>query len=383
MLSEKFTDETTGRLVRITSPYEDWAFVPAPLPPDWDFPASLWPLVAEAKQLLGKLDGVGRTLPNPELLQRPLQQREALRSSSLEGTYASPQELLLFELQPRVPSSAKDKANDWLEVSNYASALREGYLYLQQGPLSLYLVRQLHAWLLKGVRGADKQPGSFRKRQVHLGSDRRFVPPPPERLDDCLQAFEHALMTPPNDFDPLVRSYLVHYQLEAIHPFLDGNGRVGRLLLALTTWLWCDLSMPWLYMSSFFERYKDEYIDSLFAVSAKGAWEEWITFCLRGTVEEAGDAIRRCEDLGRLKNQMMRRIKSGSARLYDTIGELFTTPVLSIPGVQQRRQVSYPTAKSDVDRLREAGILEAIKDSSHPKLYYSPEIFKVAFGEME
>jgi len=218
MLSEKFTDETTGRLVRITSPYEDWAFVPAPLPPDWDFPASLWPLVAEAKQLLGKLDGVGRTLPNPELLQRPLQQREALRSSSLEGTYASPQELLLFELQPRVPSSAKDKANDWLEVSNYASALREGYLYLQQGPLSLYLVRQLHAWLLKGVRGADKQPGSFRKRQVHLGSDRRFVPPPPERLDDCLQAFEHALMTPPNDFDPLVRSYLVHYQLEAIHP---------------------------------------------------------------------------------------------------------------------------------------------------------------------
>jgi Fic family protein len=183
-----FTESRAGELVELTVPYHDWAFVPAPLPPDWELPRDLWPLLAEARQAVGTLDGIGRTLPNQDLLLRPLQQREALRSSSLEGTHATPQQLLLFEMDPRPPRSEHDRSNAWLEVSNYGHALREAHNYLLESPLSEAFTRALHEWLLKGVRGDDKSPGQYRECQVYIGSDRRFIPPPPTHLAACLEA---------------------------------------------------------------------------------------------------------------------------------------------------------------------------------------------------
>ncbi len=383
MDSSRFSDASPGNLVRISSPDPDWAFVPDPLPPRWEFPVRLWPLLSEAKAALQRLDGIGSYLPNPELLLMPLQQREALRSSSLEGTYASPHELLMFELRPRSPKSTSDQANAWREVANYRNALRRGFNQLRQDhPLSLRLICQLHAWLLEGVRGRSRSAGSFRRNHVHVGSDRRYVPPPAPATKECLHLLEQQLHATDDKFDPLVRCYFVHYQFEAIHPFLDGNGRVGRLLLSLMTFRWCRLSMPWLYMSAFFERYKDEYIDGLFNVSARGDWEGWIEFCLRGTLSQAQDSMRRADQLIRLKDQMHKRLDGGSARLHQIIDSLFISPVVTIPQLRRLCGVVYPTAKADVERLVNVGILTVIPDV-RPKTFSAPEILKIAYGESQ
>lgn len=381
MDKSQFTAQQTGELIPITSPFKDWAFVPDPLPPNWTFPIHLWPKLAEAKRLLGKLDGIGSTLPNPELLLRPLERREALTSSSLEGTYASPQELLLFELKPRQPKSSDDRANASLEVYNYGRALREGFSYLQERPFSLHMIRQLHAWLLDGVRGERRNPGQIREEQVHIGADRRFVPAPPERVQETLDLLQPALGSHPGDFDPLIWAYLTHYQFEAIHPFLDGNGRVGRLLLALMTWKGCEMSLPWLFMSPFFERYRDEYIHHLFQISADGRWEPWLNFCLTGTIEQATDAINKCSLLNELKINMHSRVTAGSARLHQIIDELFISPFVTVPRLRDFLDVTYPTAKSDVERLIQASVLEEVKGFSNPRFYTSSEILAIAYRE--
>ncbi|HNS21847.1 MAG TPA: Fic family protein [Sedimentisphaerales bacterium] len=334
----------------------------------------------KAKESLARLDGIGRTLPNPELLLRPLEKREALRSSSLEGTYASPRELLLFELEPQEPKSESDPANAWREVSNHSLALRQGMKLLGSLPFCLRLIRDLHTTLLKGVRGRDRAPGSFRKCQVHIGSDRRFVPPPPNQLQVCLDAFEKELNRQDPICDPLVRACILHYQFEAIHPFMDGNGRVGRVLLSLLVYKWCELLMPWLYMSAFFEKYKDEYVDNLFRVSTKGDWETWIEFCLRGTTEQAEDSIRRCDALRQLRDRFMQQAGKVSVRAHTIIEDLFTSPVVRISKLAKRHSVTYPTAKADVDGLVEKGVLQVIPDV-RPKAYFAPDIFKIAYRE--
>ena len=181
MDSSLFSPKSPGKVVQISG--GEHAFLPDPLPPDWEFPADLWPLLAEAKQQIGILEGIGRLLPNPGILLRPLEDREAIRSSSLEGTYATPKELLLFELSPREAESPSDPVNDHREVWNYRVALRHGIE--SELPLSLRLLKEMHALLLDGVRGRDKNPGNFRSIQVAIGSSFRFVPPPPEQVPAC------------------------------------------------------------------------------------------------------------------------------------------------------------------------------------------------------
>jgi cell filamentation protein, protein adenylyltransferase len=381
MRKERFSDARTGELVKITVPYEDLAFIPNPLPPNWTFPEMLWPILVDAKQALGTLEGIGRTIPDPELLLRPLQQREALRSSSLEGTYATPQELLLFDMDPHPPRSDTDKSNAWLEVSNYGRALREGSSYLTDNPPSLTFIRALHEWLTSGVRGEDKLPGQFRDCQVCIGSDRRFIPSPPAHLQACIDAFEPFLNHANLPFDPLVAAYIVHYQFETIHPFKDGNGRVGRLLLALMTWKGCGLSMPWLYMSAYFERYKDEYIDKLFDVSAHGKWSEWLEFCLQGTIQQSNDAIDRCNRLDQLRKEMHTRTSSGTGRLHQIVENLFITPIITIPKIRDAMNISYPTAQDDIQRLLTAGVLKKLDGERRPAIFYSPEILDIAYSE--
>ncbi len=357
------------------------AFLPDPLPPGWEWPQELWPLLLEAHKALASLDGTGKHLPNPELVLRPLQKREAQKSSSLEGTYTDPQQQVLFELDPRFPSSSDDPANAQREVFNYTRALN---LRRSQGgdlPVSLRLIRDLHGVLMNGVRGADRNPGEFRRLQNQIGRPARYVPPPANHLPDALDRFEKYLHGPKRH-DPLVEAFFAHYQFEAIHPFMDGNGRVGRLLLAILIAEWCGLSHQWLYMSDYFDANKDEYIDRLFNVSAAGEWEAWIAFCLRGVAEQARDSARRYDRLIELNRDFQARVAGagGSVRLSAIVDALFDAPVAIVARVARSQQVSYPTARSDLKKLERLGILSRI-DQAKQISYFCEPIFDVIYSD--
>lgn len=359
MRAEQFTTRKTGRLVPISGvPAASHAFVPDPLPPRWDWPDRLWPPLMAAHKALARMDGIGKHLPNSMLLLRPLQTREAVRSSSLEGTYTDPEQQALFDLEPSDPLSESDPANAQREVFNYARALRVRHAGRERLPLSLRLIRELHAVLMDRVRGSDQNPGNFRMRQNQIGRPARFVPPPAGALTDALDRFERYLHAE-KKFDPLVEAFLVHYQFEAIHPFMDGNGRVGRLLLSILIEEWCGLSNQWLYMSAYFDAHRDEYIDLLFRVSTHAAWESWIEFCLRGVLSQAQDTQSRCEKLLDLHQDFHDRVRKtkASVRLAAIVDDLFQTPVARVSHVAARHGVTYPTARSDLRKLEDAGIL--------------------------
>lgn len=334
----------------------------------------------EARVALADLNGVGRHLPNSDLLLRPLQNREAQKSSSLEGTYTEPEEQMLFELEPELPQHAADPRNARREVSNYARALR--FRREKEGlPLSLRLIKALHGVLMDGVRGSDRAPGEFRRLQNQIGRPPRFVPPPanlvPQLLDN-LEKYLHVDGGP----DPLVRAFVAHYQFESIHPFMDGNGRVGRLLLAICIEEWCELSAPWLYMSDFFDRNKDDYIDLMFAVSSQGDWDGWIRFCLEGVVVQAKDTSARCEGLIALNRDFHERVHQigASTRLSALVDELFLNPVVRVTDARDRFGVSYPTARSDLQKLEEAGVVRLLQGA--PQLtYLSVPILRIIYGD--
>lgn len=373
-----FSDRSPGSLIRaVTSLGDDWAFVPDHLPPDWEFPARLWPLLAEAKQELARLDGAGRHIANAELLLRPLQKLEALRSSSLEGTYSTPKELFLFELD-RTPGQDRDAQR---EVANYAQALRDALELLDSLPLCLRVITHMHRTLLEGVRGGHKAPGTFRTTQVQIGANARFVPPPANEIPALLDNLEKTMHADPGPLDPLVVAFLVHYQFETIHPFLDGNGRVGRLILSLLIYQNCGLSQPWLYLSPFFDEHRRDYIDALFQVSTDGDWSAWVELCLHATIAQSRDALARLEALIALRDRWQQQIASlGSARLVRLVNDLFDIPVLTAPHVARLCEVTYPTAKSDIEKLVAAGILEPVPDT-YPQEYWAPAIFGAVYDE--
>ncbi len=329
---------------------------------------------------MGVLKGIGKTLPNPAILLRMLEGREAIRSSRLEGTYATATELLLYEMSPKESKSEDDPANSQREVFNYRRALQQGMN--TDLPLSLRLIRDLHATLLHGVRGRDRSPGQFRRIQVAIGAERRFVPPPPERLMECLDPLEKHFHAQKSKYDPLVDCFLTHYQFETIHPFVDGNGRVGRLLLAIMLKERCNLAKPWLYMSEYFERHREDYMQRLFNVSAQGDWTGWIEFCLEATVSQTRDTIFRCERLLEIREEFMKRVGSvgGSVRLNEIVERIFYSPFVRIADLRKMLGVTYPTAKADVERLEQAGILAPLPETT-PKTYYAPDVFGVAYED--
>jgi Fic family protein len=330
---------------------------------------------------LSSLDGTGKHLPNPEILLQPLQSREAQLSSQLEGTFTDPQQQVLFEADPQYPTSKNDPNNAFQEVYNYRRALRlklDGQIDL---PLSLRLVKELHAVLMSGVRGSNQRPGEFREIQNQIGFPARFVPPPPTELPNALDALEKYLHAD-SDFDPLVRAFLTHYQFEVIHPFRDGNGRVGRLLLSLAIAEWCGLSSQWLYMSPFFEKRKKEYMDLLFNVSAQGSWEAWIRFCLEGVVLQSIDAERRCDKLLKLQNEFRKTIKGGSVRLSQLIDDLFFRPIITVSQYKTRFGVTYPTARLDLKKLEQAGIVQPL-EGLDTITYYSSAIYRITYEDID
>lgn len=291
-------------------------------------------------------------------------------------------ELLVFEMQPRESKSDDDPINPQREVFNYRKALQQGAS--ADLPLCLRLIRDLHETLMTGVRGKDRTPGQFRRTQVAIGTSHPFVPPPPEKLMECLRPLEEYFHLRNPTFDPLVDCFLIHYQFETIHPFSDGNGRVGRLLLAIMLKQLCGLSKPWLYMSDYFEKHRDEYIQRLFNVSTSGDWEGWTEFCLMGIASQARDTIQRCNRLQKIKDAFMKKLMEvgGAVRLNQIVEDIFHTPFVRISDLPKRLGISYPTAKTDVERLEDAGILRELPDMS-PKTYYSPDVFNAAYDEME
>ena len=343
---------------------------------------NLWPLLLEARTALASLDGTGKHLPNPEIILKPLQQREAQLSSQLEGTITDPKQQVLFQADPRYPVSDTDPANAFREVYNYGRALRLTFDRANPLPLSLRLVKELHFLLMDGVRGSEQRPGEFRTIQNQIGWPvARFVPPPPQHLVEALNAFEKYLHVA-NGFDPLVKAFLAHYQFETIHPFRDGNGRVGRLLLALTIADWCKLSNQWLYMSAFFEKRKTEYMDLMLGVSTHGDWEAWIKFCLEGVVAQSADAEKRCDKLLKLHRKFHGRLKGGSVRLSRLVDSLFDSPVISVKQYKKMFGVTYPTARSDLKKLQAHGIVEEL-DKADLITYYSKPIYGITYEEVE
>jgi Fic family protein len=219
---------------------------------------------------------------------------------------------------------------------------------------------------------------------VAIGSDRRYVPPPANEIQQCITDLEDYINTEsPTDYDPLVKAFLIHYQFEAIHPFSDGNGRIGRVILSPMIGQLCDLQFPWLYLSPYFERYKDEYVENMFRISTEGAWEKWIEFCLNGTINQANDAIHRCERLAELKEEMLKRVRAHcTTRTERIIHGLFSRPLVRTSDLRKELNITYPTAQSDLDILVKAKILTLL-EGHWPKAYVAGEIFAIAYDEQD
>jgi Fic family protein len=372
-----FLRDRPGTLVRIGP--GQWAFVPARLPPQLDIDWRLASLLAGAQHGLGALSGYAGNLPNPHLLINPFVRREALSSSRIEGTQASMSDLLLLE------ATDKPSHEDVLEVRNYVRALDRGLSRLGEFPVSLRLIRELHATLMKGVRGAQLTPGEFRRTQNWIGpaqctlEDATYVPPPVPQMLECLHDLETHLHEQ-SELPYLIRLALLHYQFEAIHPFLDGNGRVGRLLITL---LLCHaglLTQPLLYLSSYFERHRDEYYRHLLAVSQGGAWREWIEFFLTGIIEQALDAGWCAHRLQELWQEYHTQFKSArsSALTLKLIDSLFETPMLTIPKAAELLHVTPRAAALNIQKLVDARLLRELPRQGRLRIFLAPGVLEVS-----
>lgn len=381
MDARDFTSERAGRPLKTPGPAGYWYFLPSPLPPRITWSEPLVAALSRADHALGEVSSLAGLLPSPHLLTRPFMYHEAVLSSRIEGTRASLSDLYTYEAGNLVLFEMSD---DVKEVHNYTVALRYGLERVRDLPLSLRLLREMHGRLLAGVRGERQRPGEFRSSQNWIGpvgstpANAPYVPPPPAQMAECLDAFEKWLHAP-SDLPPLVRIALAHYQFEAIHPFLDGNGRIGRLLIVVLMCLWGLLAEPLLYLSPYFAARRDEYLDRLLAVSRHGAWEEWLAFFCEAVSAQADDTATRAGKLQRLREGYRGRvgITRMAAGLLRAVDLLFTQPIVSIPMVRDSLQVSFPTAQRYADRLRSAGIVQEMTGKHRNRLYAAAEVLAI------
>ncbi|MBL7081275.1 MAG: Fic family protein, partial [Candidatus Omnitrophica bacterium] len=325
--------------------------------------------------------GIGSLLPNPTLLIIPYVRREAVLSSKIEGTQTSLSELFYFEAARKEKQRKKAKKTDVLEVLNYVKAMDYGLRRLKDLPLSLRLLREIHKILMKDVRGQHMIPGEFRKSQNWIGplgcslNEATFVPPPVNEMNQVLSDLEKFIHDR-NSLSGLMQCALIHYQFETIHPFLDGNGRIGRLLITLFL---CEreyLTYPLLYLSSFFEKYQREYYAMLLGVGQMGKWEEWIKFFLRAVVVESKDAIKNSGRILSLLDVYRSRIqkKRPSNYAFKLLEEIFKNPYITIPHAAEKLKTSFHSAKAAVERLKEAKILAETTDKLRGKIYCAKEL---------
>ena len=334
--------------------------------------------LSAADRAVGRLAGEGRRLPNPHLLIRPFVRREAVLSSRIEGTQATLGELLAAEAGAVVERSPADLR----EVGNYVVALEYGVERMRTLPLSLRLVRELHERLMRGVRGDAAKPGEFRRSQNWIGrpgstlSNAAFVPAPPDRLKGCLGAWEQFLHD--DTLPPLVQAALAHSQFEAIHPFLDGNGRVGRLLITLLLIARGVLPSPLLYLSAWFEATRDEYYARLSGVTDRGEWEEWLGYFLAGAAGQAEDAVGRIGRIEALLARWREELAKPSSRLPERAIDLFAeNPYGTVNRLAARLGVAFTTAQRAIDRLEAAGIVALAGPAKRNRVYCARAILEV------
>lgn len=386
MDSSSFKESPSGTLIPTVGGQS--AFVPNPLPPNIDHAALAVPM-AETMLALGELNSTGRGIADPMLVIRPLQRREALLSSAMEGTFTTANQLALAEADEDLQLDAAT-----LEVRNYLRAFDTADRLRHEIPVSGRMIKEIHRVLLAQTnpgRGASKRPGEYKNQQNFIaGGDRRienarFIPPPPREAEEAMNALEHFLnRDDKGQIPPIVESALLHYQFETIHPFADGNGRVGRILVPIHLMAVGVLDRPLLYLSPAVEGRKDEYVDLMLNVSRSGAWTDWLLFYLelvRASCVAATEVLNRLEAL-RAKYREAISETGGSARYITLADDLFLTPVTTIPKVAERLGVTYPAAKNAVDRLIELGILAELESYSNPRRFICWDITDISEGRL-
>ncbi len=364
-----------GRIVRSVGGVD--AFVPAPLPPRIRWTTELAAALSDADRAVGRLAGEGRHLPSTRLIVQPLIRREAVLSSRIEGTRTDVDELLFAEAQTAIDTGS----DDLREVANYVRALEHGIERLPDLPLSLRLIRELHEILMRGVRGDRAAPGSFRTIQNWIGAPGSpiqhaiYVPPPPESLSDCLNEWERFLHD--DSLPPLVHAALAHAQFEAIHPFIDGNGRIGRLLIALQLVARDVLPAPLLPLSAAFEATRPDYYGHLLAVTQRGEWEAWLHYFLAAVTHQADDALHRIHRVGALVARWRDRLASSPSRTPERAAELFMeTPYWNVTRLAERLDVAFATAQRAIDHLELEGIVTQAGTTKRNRVFCAPEVLR-------
>jgi len=369
-----------GQYIQQVSGYK--AFIPKPLPPvpPVVVNSTLQQLLSEADRALGRLDGSIQTLPNPDMFVFMYVRKEAVLSSQIEGTQSSLQDVLAAEAKIITPDQPKDVD----EVVNYVRAMNYGLDHLSSLPLSIRLIRGIHAELLRGVRGSHLTPGELRTSQNWIGPsgctlrEASFVPPPPHEVSRLLSDFEKYLYAD-TDIPLLIKIGLAHAQFESIHPFLDGNGRIGRLLI---TFLLCEkkiLQKPVLYLSYYFKRYRQEYYEKLQSVRDTGNWEEWLVFFLRGITEVSHQSTETARLILSLREDHRKLITEQCGRAagngHRVLEYLYEHPIVSVQDVRQLIKTTYPSANDLVSRMVQAGILSEFTGQSRNRRFIYQSYF--------
>jgi Fic family protein len=354
------------------------AFVPAPLPPSLEWTPRLIGVLSEADRLIGRLAGEGGRLPNPHILMRPFIRREAVLSSKIEGTQATLGELLAAEAGAVVDRSPEDLR----EVGNYVAALEHGISLLKELPLCVRLVRELHEKLMEGARGQHAAPGVFRTIQNWIGkpgstlATATYIPPPPGEVAPCLAAWEKFLHD--SELPPLVTIALAHYQFEAIHPFLDGNGRVGRLLITLFLMERKILPTPLLYLSAFFEASRRDYYAGLRAVSEKGEWQDWLEYFLQGVARMSEDALNRAtrinDLLAKWRSELAGQSTNTPLRVLDLVA---ANPFITITGAASQLKLAFTTVQRAIERLEQNGIVRQVSAAKRDRVFCAQALLDI------
>jgi len=384
MNPENFRNSRAGRCVRSIGRHPYWAYVPNPLPPKIELDWELANLLSEANIKLGELSGAGQLLPNPHLLMGPFIRREAVTSSRIENTQSGLDELFLFEADktesPRIP--------DVQELVNYVNAMEYGIKRLQNLPVSSRLLCEIHEVLMSGARGEHATPGIMRTSQNWIGPpgctlmDATYVPPPVLEMQVCFSDLEKYVHS--NAKEPaLIQCALIHYQFEAIHPFIDGNGRIGRLLIILLLMEKGLLSQPLLYLSDFFERYRNTYYELLLNVSQQGDWNAWLTFFLNGVRQQSEDALSTIRKFLALKDEYeeIARGPRVPKAVNPLIEYLFGKPIVSISELVTTWKSSFPTVQRGVDYLVERQKLREITGRQRNRIFVADEILNAIMTE--
>ncbi|MBW2616638.1 MAG: Fic family protein [Deltaproteobacteria bacterium] len=372
----KIAGKASGRKVMCPQGYT--AFVPNPLPPEFSWTPELVSSLSDADYLLGRLAGEGRGLSNPHLLMRPFIRREAVLSSRIEGTQATLSELLAAEVGAVVERSP----DDLREVGNYVVALEYGMERLETLPLSLRLVLELHEKLLHGVRGGHATPGEFRRSQNLIGtpgctlSNAAYVPPPPQEMMACLGEWEKFLHD--SSLPSLIQLALAHYQFEAIHPFLDGNGRAGRLIITLFLIERLILPTPLLYLSAFFEATRQEYYDRLLAVSNRDEWEPWLVYFLNGVARQSEDALNRAELINGCLAGWRSALAGISSKVpFRLLDMLAGNPYITVKRAEKQLSVAFTTAQRAIKKLEELSILSEVSGAKRDRVYCAKTLLDI------